>query len=95
MITASHNPSEYNGYKVYGADGCQITTEAAKAILAQINALDIFADVKSMDFEEAVAVGKVKYINSSVLTSFIEEVKRQSVLFGDSIDRNVALSTAL
>lgn len=91
MITASHNPSKYNGYKVYGADGCQITTEAAKAILAQINALDIFADVKSMDFDEAVAEGKVKYIEDGVLTSFIEAVKSQSVLFDDPIDRNVAI----
>ena len=91
MITASHNPSKYNGYKVYGADGCQITTEAAKAILAQINALDIFADVKAMDFERAVAEGKVKYIDPAVLTAFIEEVKSQSVLFGDPINRDVAI----
>ena len=45
MITASHNPSKYNGYKVYSPDGCQITTEAASEILSEINALDIFADV--------------------------------------------------
>ncbi len=91
MITASHNPSKYNGYKVYGADGCQITTEAAKAILEQINALDIFADVKSMDFDEAVAEGKIKYIKYSVLTSFIEAVKSQSVLYGDEVNRDVAI----
>ena len=91
MITASHNPSKYNGYKVYGADGCQITTEAAKAILAQINALDIFADVKSMGFDTAVAEGKTKYIEDSVLTSFIEAVKSQSVLYGDEVNRDVAI----
>ena len=91
MITASHNPSKYNGYKVYGADGCQITTEAAKAILAQINALDIFADVKFMGLDDAVSEGKVRYIEDSVLTSFIEAVKSQSVLYGDPIDRNVAI----
>ena len=91
MITASHNPSKYNGYKVYGADGCQITTEAAKAILAEINALDNFSDVKSVDFDEAVEAGKVKYIDLAVLTAFIEQVKSQSVLFGDPINRDVAI----
>ena len=91
MITASHNPSKYNGYKVYGADGCQITTEAAKAILSEINALDIFSDVKSMDFDEAVEAGKVQYIDPAVLTAFIEQVKSQSVLFGDPIDHDVAI----
>ena len=91
MITASHNPSKYNGYKVYGADGCQITTEAAATILSEINALDIFTDVKSMNFDAAVNEGKVKYIDPSVLTAFIEEVKGQSVLYGDEIDRNVAI----
>lgn len=61
MITASHNPSKYNGYKVYGADGCQITTEAAAAVLAEIEKLDIFADVKRMDFDAAVAAGIRRY----------------------------------
>ena len=91
MITASHNPSKYNGYKVYGSDGCQITTKAAKDILAEINALDIFSDVKSMEFDQAVGEGKVKFIDASVLTAFIEEVKGQSVLYGDYVDRNVAI----
>lgn len=91
MITASHNPSKYNGYKVYGPDGCQITTEAAKAILAQIDALDIFADVKTSDFEDGVKSGKIDYIDSSVLDAFIAEVKGQSVLFGDEVNRDVAI----
>ena len=91
MITASHNPSKYNGYKVYGADGCQITTKAAEAILAQIIALDIFRDVRSMDFDTAVKEGKIKYIDPFVLTAFIEEVKSQSVLFGDEVKRDVTI----
>ena len=91
MITASHNPSKYNGYKVYGSDGCQITTEAAAEILSEINALDIFSDVKNMDFCSAVSSGQIQYISDEVLTAFIEEVKGQSVLFGDEINRDVAI----
>lgn len=91
MITASHNPSKYNGYKVYGADGCQITTEAAAAILAEIEKLDIFADVNNSSFEDGLKSGIIDYIDDSVLTSFIEEVKKQSVLFGDEINRDVAI----
>jgi len=91
MITASHNPAKYNGYKVYGSDGCQITTEAAKEILDHINALDIFTDVKSIDFQTAVDDGSIQYINDSVLTEFIEAVKSQSVLYGDEVNRDVAI----
>lgn len=80
MITASHNSSKYNGYKVYGADGCQITTEAVAEILAEIEKLDIFADVKQMDFDAGVSGGQITYIPDEVLTAFIEEVKNQSVL---------------
>ena len=91
MVTASHNPSKYNGYKVYGPDGCQITTEAAAKVLGEINSLDIFRDVKRMDFEDGVSSGRIRFIGEDVLTAFIEEVKGQSVLFGDEINRDVAI----
>lgn len=91
VVTASHNPSKYNGYKVYGADGCQITTEAAAEILSEIEALDIFDDVTSCPFDKAIEDGTVEYIGESVYTDFINEIKGQSVLFGDEIDRNVAI----
>lgn len=85
MITASHNPSKYNGYKVYGDDGCQITTEAAAEILSEIDKVDIFNDVqKGMD-------APIQKIDESVFTAFIEEVKNQSVLFGEEVDKNVAI----
>ena len=91
MITASHNPSKYNGYKVYGADGCQITTEAAAKILSEIEKLDIFGDVKQADFEKCLAEGKISYIPDEVLTAFVEEVKKQSVLFGETVNKDVAI----
>ena len=91
MVTASHNPSKYNGYKVYGADGCQITTEAAAEILAEIEKLDIFADVKTSDFEAGVANGSIQYIPDEVYTAFVEQVKNQSVLFGEEVNKNVAI----
>lgn len=91
MITASHNPSKYNGYKVYGSDGCQITTEAAASILSGIEKLDIFADIKTEDFDSAISEGKIEYIPASVMDGFIDAVKSQSVLFGDEIDKNVSI----
>lgn len=84
MVTASHNPAKYNGYKVYGADGCQITTEAATEILGEIEKLDIFQDIK-MD-----ATGEVHYIDESVYTAFVEAVKQQSLLTTD-INKNVVI----
>ncbi|MCD8015132.1 MAG: phospho-sugar mutase [Lachnospiraceae bacterium] len=94
MVTASHNPSKYNGYKVYGADGCQITTEAAAEILAEIEKLDIFADVKRAADADGDAGDEsewITYVPDEVYTAFVEEVKNQSVLFGDEIDRNVSI----
>ncbi len=91
MVTASHNPAKYNGYKVYGADGCQITTEAADEILAEIEKLDIFSDVKALSFDEGLAAGNISYVGEDTYTAFIEEVKKQSVLFGEEIDKDVAI----
>lgn len=85
MVTASHNPSIYNGYKVYGSDGCQITTEAAKEILDEINKIDEFSvSRKPFDNNELIS-----YIDDSVFDSFVEEVKRQSFLYGDDINKDI------
>ena len=91
MITASHNPSKYNGYKVYGPDGCQITAQAAAEILAEIEKLDIFKDVRQEDFEAGMKRGDIQFIQEDVYTAFVEAVKRQSVLYGEAVDRNVAI----
>lgn len=91
VITASHNPCNYNGYKVYGSDGCQITTEAASAIYEQIKKVDIFNDIKTVSFDDAVKSAMIAYIPESLTAFFIEEVKAQSVLFGDDIDWDVSI----
>ena len=92
MVTASHNPSKYNGYKVYGSDGCQITTEAAAAILSEIEAVDVFDGVSRMNFDEAVGSGRIHWIDSEVVTDFVDFVRSQSVLGSqDVVDRDVAI----
>jgi phosphoglucomutase len=92
MVTASHNPSKYNGYKVYGSDGCQITTEAAAAILDEIEAVDIFEGILKMNFDEAVDCGRIRWISSEVTADFVDCVKSQSVLGPqDAADRDVAI----
>ena len=91
MVTASHNPSKYNGYKVYGADGCQITTQGAAEVLAKIEALDIFQDVRIMDFGAAWNDGRIGHIPEAVYTAFVENVKAQSVLYGDKTTHDVAI----
>ncbi len=92
MVTASHNPAKYNGYKVYGADGCQITTEAAEKILGEIEKLDIFRDVRLGDFDRHLAEGQISWIGEEVYTSFVQQVKAQTMLGpDDQLDRNVAI----
>lgn len=92
MVTASHNPSKYNGYKVYGSDGCQITTEAAAAILSEIESVDIFDGVSRMDFNEAVDCGRIQWISPETVTAFVDCVKAQSVLGPqDATNRDVAI----
>ena len=77
-VTASHNPAKYNGYKVYGADGCQITLEVAAKILAAIEAVDCFA-VQPADFDVALAEGKIEYSSEKCLDDFVDAVYAQRV----------------
>lgn len=92
MVTASHNPSKYNGYKVYNSQGCQITTSVADEIFGEIEALDIFQDVLRLQFDKAKELGKIEFIGEEVVTNFIEEVKKQSVLDENTeVDKDVSI----
>lgn len=79
MVTASHNPSKYNGYKAYGADGCQITLEVAEQVINEINSLDMFNDVKYCDFDKAVADGRVSYISQDIIEEYYKNVLAQGI----------------
>lgn len=79
MVTASHNPAKYNGYKCYGSDGCQMTDESADAVYSEIQSIDIFNDVKTIEFEQGLADGSIEYIDDMVYDSYIENVKKQAV----------------
>ena len=73
-VTASHNPAQYNGYKVYGADGCQITPEAAEKVLAAMEKTDCFDGVKLADYDAAAAEGKIQIIPDECLDAFVDAV---------------------
>ena len=79
MVTASHNPAKYNGYKAYGPDGCQMTEEAADAVYAEMQKTDLFNDVATMPFEDALAAGKVCYIGEEVIDALYRNVEAQAV----------------
>lgn len=79
MITASHNPAKYNGYKAYGSDGCQMTDKAAGLVYDEIQKLDIFEDVKTMDLDEALNSGLVEYVGDDLYDRYIANVKEQQV----------------
>ena len=79
MITASHNPKEYNGYKVYWEDGAQIVDPQATAIVSAVEAVDIFNGIKLMDEKEAIEKGLLVYVGKKLDDRFIEEVKKNAI----------------
>ena len=91
MVTASHNPAKYNGYKVYGEDGCQITTEAAKTILEEIEKVDVFNDPIYKPYDEMLQNGMINVIKDDLYTSFIERVKKESLLGDEKVNKSVKI----
>ena len=89
MVTASHNPAAYNGYKAYGEDGCQMTDVAATAVYDEICKLDIFNDVKTVDFDEALKSGMIEYVDESVYETYLDKVMEQQVNPGICKDANL------
>ena len=82
MITASHNPAKYNGYKVYGADGCQLTDHDAGEVTRQIRGVDIFSGVRLAPFDEAKADGRIRMVGQDVLDGYMDCVLSRQVLPG-------------
>ncbi|MEF9959156.1 MAG: phospho-sugar mutase, partial [Niameybacter sp.] len=77
VITASHNPAEYNGYKVYGNDGAQVIAPFDQMIIEEVNAITDFSTIKTMDEQEALTSGKLEMIEKAVCQAYIQEVKQQ------------------
>jgi len=89
VITASHNPSEYNGYKVYWTDGGQVVPKIAQKIIAKVNAIKDFADIKVMDEKEAMEKGLLKFIGREIDDIYIEKVK--ALRIREEIDKNIKI----
>lgn len=79
-ITASHNPAAYNGYKVYGADGCQITEQAANEILGLIAETELFDGIHTMDLQDALAQGMISYIEEAAIDAYLAAIAGESLL---------------
>ena len=79
MVTASHNPAKYNGYKAYGPDGCQMTDDAANIVYAEIQNTDILTGAKIMSFEEGMAAGLIEYVGEDCKEALYDAIKARSV----------------
>ncbi len=79
MVTASHNPAKYNGYKAYGPDGCQMTDEAADIVYAEIQKTDILEGAKMMSFEEGMKAGLIEYVGDDCKEALYDAIKARSV----------------
>ena len=79
VVTASHNPAKYNGYKVYGEDGCQITLDVANTVIGKINEVPMFGGAKVMSFDEGLASGMISLLGQDVFDAYLEKVREQGI----------------
>lgn len=81
VVTASHNPAKYNGYKVYGEDGCQITLDVANTVIRKINDVPMFGEysAKKIPFEQGIKSGMIEYIGQDVIDAYLDEVSKHGV----------------
>ncbi len=79
VVTASHNPAKYNGYKAYGADGAQLSVENSQKVLDLVNEVNMFSSVRLCDFDEAVREGTIEYIGDELIEKYLETVKSRSI----------------
>lgn len=79
MVTASHNPSKYNGYKAYGEDGCQLNLENSEIVINKINQVDMFNGVKYINFDDGIKNGSIEYISNDVIEDYYKNVIAQGI----------------
>ena len=90
-ITASHNPKNYNGYKAYWDDGCQVSSEVANGMTEKINAVDIWNGIKKSDFDEGVASGKIVILGEEYDREYLDKIEALAIHSGDELDLSIPL----
>ena len=90
-ITASHNPREYNGYKAYWDDGCQVSSDVADGMTEKINAVDIWSGIKTSDFEEGVKAGKITVLGEEYDREYLDKIESMAIHEGDELDLTIPL----
>ena len=90
-ITASHNPREYNGYKAYWDDGCQVSSDVADGMTEKINAVDIWSGIKTSDFEEGVKSGKITVLGEEYDREYLDKIESMAIHEGDELDLTIPL----
>ncbi|MDO4499782.1 MAG: phospho-sugar mutase [Erysipelotrichaceae bacterium] len=90
-ITASHNPKDYNGYKAYWSDGCQVASDVAKGMLDKINEVDFFEGAKGMPYEEAIASGMITVLGEEMDRAYLDCIEGLAIHSGDELDLDIPL----